>query len=146
MNRFIISLVLSLGILGCSAERSGPPTVNTSSESQLELTERIRFLEQYITFRRRYNQLEYRVQFLNGGGLVPSPSEWDIKILAVIPKEDIQEWIPHKIQPSKTPYQWISDIPGDIPTAGITEWYQDEQRTIGIDRANSIIAYRNFAM
>ena len=148
MKGLFSSLLLALAITGCMVEASGPPSVQATSEARSELMGRVSFLEQYISFRRTYKKLEYNVEFRNGGdGLLPSPSEWDIKVLAVVPKDEIHEWISGlPASQEEHPLEWLSEIPGNIPVDGIDEWYQDGRRTIGVDREHSIIAYRNLAI
>ena len=152
MKRLFCFIFLLLTLTGCSVGPSSPSSVQASSESRSALIERVRFLEQYVSFRRTYLQLEYNVEFRNGGeGLLPSPSEWDIKVLAVVPKDEIYEWISGVSESQEEHIEehaldWLAEIPGNIPFDGIDEWYLDGRRTIGVDRENSIIAYRNFAI
>jgi hypothetical protein len=144
-------IVLSLWVLlaGCSpysqsGPQSGPQSVTETSVARERLSDRVEFIEQYVTFRRNYLDLEYDVMYQNNGkGLVPGPSDWDIRIRAVVPDNEIATWIPsdgtHTVQP---PPAWTTTIPGHISTLGITEWYRVSGKEVGIDRATSTIAYR----
>ena len=145
MKNLLTSLVLVLATTGCWSEPT-PRSVQVTSEAQPQLQRRISFLEQYLSFRRSYQQLEYSIQYRNGGDdfLLPSPSEWDIKVLAVVPKEEIPDWISEMQELAEAPsLEWLSDIPGEISPDGITAWYHDGGRTVGVDPVNAIIAYRN---
>ena len=143
----ILFLILVALLLGCSpSSRTGPRSVSESSVARPRLQDRIAFVEQYITFRRTYVDLEYDIEYQNNGtGLVPGPSDWDIKILAVIPADEIDEWIPAGAKKTdKTPPPWLNAMAGNIQTANVTEWYtRGKSVVIGVDRNASIIAYRN---
>ena len=87
-----------LFISGCEKDsgRSGPPTASQTSKATARLSDRVKFLQQYVTFRREYVDLEYNVVFQNNGGGrgIPGPSDWDIRIVATVPPEQIQAWVP----------------------------------------------------
>ena len=142
----ILFLLLAALLTGCSPNpRSGPKTVSETSASRPKLEDRIAFIEQYVTFTRTYLYLEYDVEYHNnGGGMVPGPSDWDIKILAVVPADEIDEWIPTGAQRTdRNPPSWLNAMPDTISTNEIAEWYAKGNSVVGIDRTNSIIVYRN---
>ena len=120
---------------GCSNTESGPASVKETSAARAELADRIQFLENYVTFRRQYEQLDYDIMYQNnGGGMLPGPSDWDIRLIAVVPESEIEAWVPKdaekKINVSPT---WLQDLPGTIERDGIAEWYRSSGRVIGID-------------
>jgi hypothetical protein len=91
------SLLLLAGLLtGCSSNApSGPASVAETSETRPRLEDRVEFIERYVTFRRTYRKLAYAVDYQNNsGGMVPGPSDWDIRLVAVVPAEEIDDWIP----------------------------------------------------
>lgn len=130
---------------GCSDPPSGPQSVVETSAARPKLVDRVKFIENYVKFRRNYEKLEYDVVYQNnGGGRVPGPSDWDIKLLAVVPADEVSEWIPPSAAAAEAqPPAWLTDMPGDIPVAEVTEWYHWGGADIGVDRTNSAIAYRN---
>ncbi len=131
---------------GCSTPtKSGPKSVSETSRSRPELAARIAFIEQYVTFSRTYLKLEYDIQYNNHSeGMVPGPSDWDIKILAVVPPDEIEDWIPKGVSKSKgAPPAWVASMKAEISTDGVTEWYEKERIKVGIDRTDSIVVYRN---
>lgn len=148
-------LVMLLGCMPSSEQRStqrstqqstqGPETASERSDSRESLEDKITFLEQYVTFDRTYEQLEYDVNYFNNGsGFPPGPSDWSIKVLAVVPSDEIDRWsllAGQAIAPLPTTI--FDSIPGDIETQGITQWTADSQRIVGIDRTNSIVFYLN---
>jgi hypothetical protein len=142
-------LLTAIALFGCSmSPLSGPKSVKETSAVRALLSDRIEFIENYVNFRRSYNKLEYVVLYQNNGsGMVPGPSDWDIKILAVVPANEVAEWIPAKATRSQIqPPPWLNTMPGNIPVTNITEWYQTGRSVIGVDRATSTIAYRNTTM
>ncbi|HEY9827223.1 MAG TPA: hypothetical protein V6D19_17435 [Stenomitos sp.] len=124
---------------------SGPASVTETSAVRANLADRVQFIEKYVTFRRKYKKLDYDVMYQNnGGGIVPGPSDWDIRLIAVVPSAEVKDWIPagaKKIDASSP--EWLKDLPGSIERDGIREWYRKSGTIVGIDRARSIIAYRN---
>ncbi|MEO0869948.1 MAG: hypothetical protein AAFY17_16230 [Cyanobacteria bacterium J06642_11] len=137
-------LIASVLLWGCTTS-SGPTSVKETSAARPELSDRIDFIEQYVTFDRSYNQLEYDITFQNnGGGLVPGPSDWDIKLLATVPENELAEWIPENAtRVDDDPPEWVNAMAESVSVVGITEWYRAGGLEIGIDRSTSTIAYRN---
>lgn len=143
------SLALILVIfLGCSNVPSSPLSVQETSAARHKLGDRIKFIENYVTFKRNYNKLEYDITYQNNsGGIVPGPSDWDIKLLAVVPASEIAEWIPtNATRVNAQPPNWLIQMPGSIPVTGMTEWYRTGNSEIGVDRATSAIAFRSTTM
>jgi hypothetical protein len=144
-GKILIPLLIAFAFAGCSKTPSGPASVAETSAARPELADRVRFIENYVTFRRKYEKLEYDVTYQNnGGGMVPGPSDWDIRLIAVVPPTDVDGWIPTDVDKNDgSPLQWLRDLPGSIEKDGITEWYSKSGTEVGIDRARSIVAYRN---
>lgn len=149
MRRFVAKLVVPMliGIVfgGCTTHPSGPASVRENSDARPELADRVRFIEGYVTFRRKYDKLEYDVLYQNnGGGMVPGPSDWDIRLLAVVPSTEVDAWIPKGVAKAEAaPPQWLRELPGVIAKDGITEWYRKSGLEVGVDRSRAIVAYRN---
>lgn len=132
-------------ITGCT-DNSEPSTTSETSAARPLLSDRIQFLEQYVKFRRNYKQLEYDVFFHNGGSFPAGPSEWDIRIVALVDSSDLDQWMiaGKRDRDMETP-DWVKRTAGELDVGLISEWYVDGGRIVGIDRHNHIIAYRNFA-
>lgn len=141
-------LLVALALTGCSNTASGPASAAETSATRNELADRIQFLENYVTFRRQYEKLDYDIMYQNNGdGMVPGPSDWDIRLIAVVPKAEMEQWIPAGSEKSEgLAPDWVKDLPGTIDRAGLTEWYNEGGTKIGVDRERSIIAYRNTSM
>jgi hypothetical protein len=142
------SLLLLAGLsIGCSSKApSGPASVSETSKARARLKDRVEFIERYVTFRRTYLNLEYAVDYQNNsGGMVPGPSDWDIKLVAVVPAEEIDDWIPEgAARADHAPPKWVESVPGDIPRDKVTEWYRKgSSMAVGVHRETSTVVYRN---
>jgi hypothetical protein len=139
------ALFLMIAVAGCGGP-SGPASTDTSSASLPTLAERVDFLQRYVTFRRDYRELDFRVVYHNnGGGLVPGPSDWDIRVVAVVPPAELASWVPAGATAMATAdVTWLADVPGAERAAGITEWYVEPGSVVGVDRAASAVAYRRW--
>jgi hypothetical protein len=144
--RLGFAFLLTAALVGCSGQ-TRPASTDTSSDSLPSLEARVEFLQRYVTFRRGYNDLSFRVAYQNnGGGMVPGPSEWDIRLVAAVPPAELAEWVPAGVAaiPS-TDTQWLVGVPGAERAAGIAEWYTGPGLVVGIDRKQSVVAYRRWA-
>ena len=105
------------------------------------------FLEQYVKFRRTYEDLDFVISFKNNsGGLVPGPSDWDIRIVAHVPSADLAQWT-KGLQPTASPdIDWLKVLPGRIDYSGVSAWFQSGSRLVGMDERNAIVVYRNRSM
>lgn len=143
---FLVVLV-SLLLLGSAWQKSGPSTADEKSTSRSSLEDRIKFVEKYVKFRRNYEKLDYHIQYQNnGGGFVPGPSDWDIRLIAQVPAKELNDWIPANSEKSdKSVPAWVTELPGEIEREGITEWHKKANVTVGIDRERSVVVYRNLS-
>ncbi len=122
---------------------SRPPSRHTRSFEIKSLGERVRFLEQYISFKRHYRALEFDIDYHdNSGGLVPGPSDWDIALVAVVPAQELSQWTKDTTPVSLMPSMAPTFVNSKVDVSGINEWYESKQKVVGIDRARSIVVYR----
>ena len=144
MKTQISILLLILFVGGCSSTVSGPPSVRETSSARPLLADRIDFVEQYVTVIHEYEEVDYDIFYQNNSdGFVPGPSDWDIQIVAKVPPDTLQEWIPQDVPQTKSPRNlWHERIATDIDVSNLNEWYEDGGRSIGIDRENSVVVYR----
>lgn len=83
----------------------------------------------------------------NGGGLVPGPSDWDIRLVAKVPASELQDWVPVGVSPSSAPdTAWLNTVPTPLDLSGLYEWYIDGKQVIGIDPDKRIVVYRQSSM
>lgn len=148
MRRMLVPLLMAIILMSCAKAQSGPTSVTETSVARVELADRIQFIEEYVTFRRIYEKLDYDIMYQNnGGGMVPAPSDWDIRLIAVVPETEIDDWIPAGAEKKDDPSPaWVKDLPGPIERSGLTEWYRKSGTTVGVDRERSIVVYRNTSM
>ena len=123
-----------------------PPSIRTDSRKVTQLRQRIQMLEQYVQFRRHYLELEFDLFYQNnGGGLIPGPSDFDIRLLARVPKAELSQWRPARTKPAAAPVpQWVRQLPGNLLSRGMKEWYISPGYEVGIDSQASIVAFRRF--
>jgi hypothetical protein len=145
---FVLVMLLISCVGGTPAQRvagDGPPSAQEDSRRRSKLQDRVAFIEQYLTFRRTYLQLEYDVFYQNNGiGNVPGPSDWSIMMVAVVPPADLPKWIPAGIQKrNHPPPAWVKIVPGNIVTRGVTEWYSSGSVEVGVDRKTATVVYRS---
>ena len=92
METKILALLMTLFTLtltGCGDCK----TTNTKSNIFKTLNDKQIFLEKYVSFKRKYSFLEFHISYNDGScGIIPSPTEWDIKIFATVPIENINDW------------------------------------------------------
>lgn len=142
MCRGAILLVLISSLGGCGP--SSPPSTKTTSDTLPSLEQRVEFLQRYVTFRRSYRDLGFYIYDKNnGGGLVPGPSEWDIRLIAKVPPEELPQWLRADLVASPTAEtDWLNGVPGADWATGIKEWYTRPGAVLGINRERSVVAYR----
>jgi hypothetical protein len=151
--RFAFLLLALAPLPGCDRGATGPANTRTTSATLGTLAERTRFLERYVTFRRTYETLDFDVMFQDngGGGGVPGPSDWDVRLVATVPTAELNAWVPTgattpTTAPSAADQDWLKSVPTALDLGGVTEWYVDGRRVVGIDRGRRIVVYRNWAM
>lgn len=140
---FVGCAILAVAYFVVGGTPSGPPSTATSSEKFATLEEKTAFLEKYVTFRRSYKKLEYLIIYHDNGGFLPGPSDWDITIIAHVPRKELGVWI-YDTKPSAEPVgDWLPYFPRTIDLSGVSEWFSSERVLVGLDRKMSIIVYRN---
>lgn len=148
MHRNIQKLLVALAAItlsSCSSAPSGPASIQETSEARSELKDRVAVLEKYVTFRRTYETLDYDIMYQNNSsGMVPGPSDWDVRLVAQVPRSELEQWVPEGATKFDGSAQdWVTQVPGSIRRDGITEWHRSGGTIVGIDRDGSIVAYRN---
>ena len=140
-NRIFI-LALTVLLVGCKP--SGPATTKTKSSAFATIAERTNFLNDYVTFRRTYETLDFDIMYQNnGGGMAPGRADWDVRLVATVPASELQAWIPAGANPSTAPdIAWLKTVPITLDVSHVSEWYVDGKRIVGIDRAKRIVVFR----
>lgn len=146
MKSVLFQFFSMICLLSCCSSH-GPQTTNTSSTKFNTLSEKVEFLEQYVRFKRTYKTLDFVIVYQNNSeGFVPGPSDWDIRIIAKIPSDEVEQWIKGMEMTDSLDLDWLGVFSITIDKAGISKWYQSDGCIIGVDEKNSIIVYRNWTM
>jgi hypothetical protein len=140
--KLIPVLLLTVFICGCA--QSSNSMTDTTSDQLLTLKERIHFVEKYVVTGRTYSELSFHITYQdNSGGVVPGPSDSDYRLVATVPADELDLWIPAGAKPTSKPdLNWLATVPDSNRAAGITEWYEKGTTVVGIDRKQNIVAYR----
>ena len=144
LARLFLFICVALTVLLVGCKPSGPASTKTTSAAYATVAERTKFLKEYVTFRRTYETLDFDVMYQNnGGGMVPAPSDWDVRLVATVPASELQTWVPTGVNASSAPdVAWLKSVPTTLDLSGVSEWYIDGSRVVGIDRAQRIVVYR----
>ena len=94
-------ILLILLLTGCSSNATpsfttrGEPDLTTDTWSSTfdNKEDKLDFLEKYITLFSEVQDTEYHIIYHdNSGGMIPGPSDWDIRVALKIAPEDIMLW------------------------------------------------------
>lgn len=131
-------------LAGCGGKQS--KTTDTDSAGFPTLAGKQAFLERYLTFRRHYEELEFDVTYMDGGdGMVPGPTEWDIRVFAKVPADELGEWSAGMAPTTPDDTSWVSSIPNAPTKLDAFQWHQDGRILVGSNPEDRIILYRNLA-
>ena len=138
----LFALVLTLLLAGCGKGK----TTDTVSNKFTTLAEKQEFLERYVKFRRSYDDLHFDLSYIDGGsGMVPGPTEWNVRVVAVVPAGEIDQWIDGLSVASDPELDWIPDIPKAPTDLSRYKWYEGDRVIVGIDRESRSVLYWNHA-
>ena len=140
MVRTIVLLLAAAA--GCS--KPSPSSTHTTSAALPTVAERVSFLQQYVTFRRNYEQLDFAIDYTNNRGGVPGPSDWDIRLAAVVLAAEIGTWVAGMTPLKEPDAGWLKAIPTNLDLSTVSEWYGKGQSVVGINRAKRIVIYRSW--
>jgi len=148
MRRFCaLCLVLLVwgGVSGCG-ERSGPASTETTSTAFSTVEGKVEFLENYVSFRRTYDDLDFVVTYQNNDyGLVPGPNDWDVRIVAKVPRAELEQWTKGLAPTSLPQTGWLGVLPSRIDHSGVSTWFQKGGILVGVDEVNAIVVYQNWS-
>ena len=138
----LIVLILTLLVASCGKGK----TTDTVSSKFTTLVEKREFLERYMKFRRSYDDLHFHISFIDGdSGMVPGPTEWNLRVLAVVPEGQIDQWIDGLSAAPDPELNWISDLPKVPSDLSRYKWYEGDRVIVGIDRESRTVLYWNHA-
>ena len=136
----LFALTLTMLLFGCGKGK----TTDTASNKFTTLAEKQEFLERYVKFRRSYDDLHFNLSYIDGGyGMVSSPTEWNVRVFAIVPAEEIEQWIDGLSATANPKLDWISDIPKAPTDLSRYKWYKGDRVMVGIDRESRSVLYWN---
>jgi hypothetical protein len=142
ISRPTLLMMLAFLVIGCGGNKT--KTTDTDSAKFATLGEKKEFLERHVKFRRTYEELDFDITYTDGGdGWLPSPTEWDIRIAAKVPADEIDDWIAGLGAAQDVDAKWVSGIPKAPTRLDDFEWVTDGDRLVGFDRKQRVVAYRN---
>lgn len=146
---------LALATLGTGCARR-EKTTHTTSAAVSGLAEKKAFLERFVTFRRHYEALDYKIDFDDETTLAPGPNTTacDVRIYAKIPSEEAFQWIDgleaDPVAPTAERLAWTNDVPSAPKSTEGYAWYRDkpgpskgeEGKMVGLSKDRSEVLYR----
>ena len=143
--RILLPLLFVIALTGCGGNNTR--TADTDSTKFSTHGEKKEFLERYVKFRRTYEELEFDITYTDGGdGRLPSPSEWDIRIAAKVPADEIDDWILGLGPTQDVDLEWVSGIPKAPTKLDDFEWVKNGNQLVGFDRKQRVVVYRNLSL
>ncbi len=142
----LVLIALFTAVAGCS--QSGPPSTHTLSSSFKTLAERKAFFKQYVKVACDYQTLDFDIQYQNNSrGMVPAPSEWDMRFVATIPVSQIDRWLNGFESVEQPPeLDWLETLPTDVDLMSVSQWYVNVNNVIGVDHDKGIVVGRMLAI
>lgn len=149
-----VGIAFGLWLLAESGQ-AGPPSARVESPEVPEWAERRALLDRYVTGKPYAppapgepadSALVFGLFYQNNSGLVPGPSDWSIRILTRVPPDSLDVWIGDLAPSDSVDTGWLESLPAGPPRDGVSAWYGDAFRSVGVDRARGIIAFRSSTM
>lgn len=141
--------------LYASSADSAPPSARVESSEIAGYAERRAVLDTYLTGKPYApprpsapadSALVFGLFYQNNGGVVPGPSDWSIRVLTRVPPDSLDVWVGELAPSDSVDTRWLASLPPGPPRDGLTEWYGDAFRSVGVDRRRGIVAFRSSTM
>ena len=79
--------------------------------------------------------MEFHINFYDGGsGEIPGPSDWDIRIFAKVPAEEIEAWTNGLEPAEEVVTEWLKALPKAPDQLEEFEWVSGGKRLVGCHR------------
>lgn len=123
------------------------PLVEQGSETFSTVEEKESFLGKYFKVSSKsFEKLDFHIFYKdNSAGMVPAPSDWDICIIAQVPKSELNIWIKDLAELKESPkVECFDKVSTEIDYSGVSEWFgQGNNSFVGLDRSKSVIVFRS---
>lgn len=133
-----------LVLLACLATACASPskTTDTRSKTLPDDASRRQFLNPYFPLPSEVKDLTFHVTYRdNSGGMVPGPSDYDIRVLAEVKPESVKAW-QGQLQPDNQneDLSWIADLK-QLDTSK-TELYGNSKNLLVVFPESNLVARR----
>ena len=134
---------------------AGPPSARVESPEIATWDERREVLDAYLLGKPYApprpgepadSALVFGLFYQNNGGFVPGPSDWTIRVLTRVPPDSLGAWIGELAPSDSVETAWLASLPPGPPRDGLSEWYGDAFRAVGVDRRRGVVAFRTSTM
>jgi hypothetical protein len=112
----LLVALTACGTSGARGETSASLTTDTHSAQFATDAEKITFLGRYITLYSAIEATEFHIVYHdNAGGVVPGPSDWDIRVALKVTPANVSAWTDglQEIDSAGVDLSWGTDLPPD---------------------------------
>jgi hypothetical protein len=124
--------------VACKKDNASPPskgkTTHSTSAGVASLKDKQAFVEKYVTFRRSYSSLEYKIDFEDDTSMAPGPSSTacDVRLYAHVPGGEMNDWITGLEPTQPQDLTWTREIPNaPASSSQAFTWYAAPPSSFG---------------
>jgi hypothetical protein len=141
--RLLAIAAVMLSLTSCGRGAAADLTTDTKSADLATEAEQIEFLARYVTLKSAVSQTEFHIIYHdNSGGLVPGPSDWDIRTVMLV--EDTAPWIDGKTQIDSADFTWADSLLTDeLRPSSPPIYYTNPTTTIAVFEPEQIIYFHS---
>ncbi len=142
MKRLMLFLFTLLVCCTSPVNETPSRTTDTHSRDLATEAEQLDFLAQYVTLKSAVSATEFHIVYHdNSNGLVPGPSDWDIR--AVMRVDDVGAWVEGKEAVDSADLSWANDLlTNDLRPISDPTFYANATVELAVFAAEQIIFLR----
>jgi hypothetical protein len=133
-KHILVVAFLVLLLAACKKDNAAPApqrgkTTHSTSAAVATLKDKQAFVEKYVTFRRSYSALEYKIDYEDDTSSAPGPSSTgcDVRLYAQVPGGEMNDWIAGLTKvaapPEPADLAWTREIPNASQSLDSFVWY-----------------------
>jgi hypothetical protein len=141
-KHILLVIAIAFVFLGCKKDNAAPApqrgkTTHSTSATVPAMKDKQAFVEKYVTFRRSYTALEYKIDYEDDTSSAPGPSSTgcDVRLYAEVPASEMNDWIAglNKVEPPPEPaaLAWAREIPNASQSLDGFVWYTAPPNVFG---------------
>ena len=121
-------------------------TTDTRSTNLATEAEQIEFLGEYVNLKSAVSETEFHIVYHdNSGGMVPGPSDWDVRAVMVV--DDVALWIEGKTVVGTADFSWADSMVGEgLRPSGSPQYFSNGSTTIAVYEPENIILFYSTTM